>query len=90
MLMKSKVEGHTANFTKDLADVIARINWLVEESSAHNTDSSIYMDESDFLNSVGGSQDFKNKILKNVFNVHSKSGPQASNQVFFRGGSTAD
>jgi len=87
-LIKGKEVDRPPNFTKDLADVVARINWLIEAASSHITGARSVLDEEDFLNSIGGSTAFKENVLKKIFpaiskNIASNSG--GSDGFFFFG-----
>ena len=66
--------GVIVHNSKDLADVVARINFLVDESTAMNNYSMKGIDPNDFINTIGGSDKFRESLrqLTPILNIQNE------------------
>lgn len=85
-LINGKEVNHAANFSKDIADVVARINYLVDESVSGIDYQTKGVDPSDFINRIGGSDQFKESLRQLAPLFEMQNNTNSGNGRFFATG----
>jgi hypothetical protein len=77
-LIKGKTIDHPVNFSKDLCDAVARINYLVEESAQGIHASMNPFEKEKILNSLGGDENIRSIVMNNVIPLMEKKSESVS------------
>lgn len=84
-LVRGGEVNHPPNFTKDIADCVARVSWIIDESAPSIYGGVNKQEQEDFVRSVAGNNVQQQEILRKVFPViqrNSTQGGGAGNFIF--------
>ncbi len=80
-MVKGGEVDHPPNFTKDIADGIARVSWLIDQTAQSIYGVTDKKAEQEFLKAYGNGQN--NEMLKQIFPIIQKGSGSPNGNCFF-------